>query len=125
MTATLLDIRLQREDAATHHAELTARVRKVMLGIDTPPPEERHALLAELDGYTREIAALGAVEVEIIAQGRASTAMPPRTESRSDASLADSALLTPPPAADAQTPHRIGPRSDASASPLPAAGDCF
>lgn len=136
MPATLHEIRIQLEDAKAQHQQHSAKARKILLGLEASTLEDRLALTSQIDGFKREIEALQAIEAELIANGRAGTEMPPRTESRFNASQGVGAVITLPVSSGAQTAPREAPRIEARLptpnehelvlpAPLPASGDVF
>jgi hypothetical protein len=122
MTATLPEIRMQLEDAKWHHEQLSAQARKIMLGLESPSPEERRELLAKIDGFKREVEALTSIESELITHGRAETALPLRAESRFDVGMAETAVITPSTPRDAASAIRGASRvpQNSLSEPLPA-----
>lgn len=85
------------------------------------PDDSRRVILAAVEGFDRELEALATIKSELLGSGKTAV----RTESRFNASVLTSALLSASLACDAQTAPREAPRSDASAATLPAAGEVF
>lgn len=82
-------------------------------------------LSAKLNGYQREVEVLMKCERDLIAHGRLDAETERLAESRFNAWEAISAPLSAGVDLSAQTAPREGPRSEASAAPLPASGDVF
>jgi len=117
MPATLQDIRIKLAEATALRDDAADAMPLIIAAGGSITAEARRRHEAKLNGYQREVIALQKVERDLQSEQRA--------ESRFNAPVTESALLTPPPPSDASQRGREGSRSEASAAPLPASGDVF
>ena len=124
MNITLHDIRAKLAEAESLRADALLTVRALAVGSITADRLSAQMLVSKFDGYEREFWALVKIERELIAcgvvttrhpgmEGDESSPLPKGAETRSDAPLSDSAVLTPEAAPDAASAIRRG-------TPMPA-----
>lgn len=133
MPATLPEIQARLSEAAALRDSAAETVQDLALDSSTVDASTRIKHVSRLQGYQREVEALQKIERELISNGRADTALPPRTESRFEQGLPETAVITPPDAHDAASAIRGASRVPQNSlsephptpAPLPASGDVF
>jgi len=126
MQPTLSQIQAKRAEVQALRDDALDTLRRLALGRLNADAHERTALVSKFDAYEREFWALIKIERELISHGVATTRRPSMegndssplpsqgAESRFDAPLPVSAVITPPTPSDA-------PDANRRATPMPAA----
>ena len=124
MPASLSQIQARLEQAIALRDDAADALPAIIAAADSITADVCSKHAARLNGYQREVEVLMKIERDIIANGRAAE-NDLRILKRFDAPQAASAAVTPTNDPEAQKAPREAPRSEASATSLPASGDAF